>query len=86
MTGPMLACMASNSNFSFGIVPVSPQRIGAFFRLRVSKFLRTSAFAWCTSSTITVDTPSKNSARLNTSSPYLLLLSKIFSDCQVQIV
>ena len=64
ITGPKEAWIASNSNFSLGTVPVSPQRIGALRKFCVSKFLSTSAFAWCTSSIIIVLTPSKNSANL----------------------
>ena len=87
-TGPMLANIGSDSNASLGTVPVKPQRIGALHKLIVSRFFNTSALAMCTSSTITVLTPSRNSANVRafSKSQFLLFLSRTLRLCHVHIV
>ena len=85
-TGPKLHTQPTASYSSFGIVPVSPHLTGTFLKGPLNKFLKTSAFALCTSSTIIQTTLSKNSSIGKGVSPALVFFSNTAKLCQVQIV
>ena len=88
ITGPRLTNSATLSNFSLGMVPVRPQRMGIRLMTPVSKVFNASALAMCTSSTITHTTPSINSPMVQSSSvvPFFVFFNNTFRLCQVQMV
>ena len=85
-TGPRQHVHATASCSSLGIVPVSPQRTGTLENTLLRRSLSTSAFALCTSSTITHTTWSKNCSMSIGASPFFDFLDSMDRLCQVQMV